>query len=73
MTEERHWFCFSFQGIDYNNNQVTASTYVGFESRNPLIRKSEIKRQKDYVHLKNGVLIAITYLGFMSKEWFDDE
>lgn len=68
----KHWFCFSFQGKTIRNEDSTACTYVGFDNKEPRLPKSEIYNQRKEAGLESGVLIAITYLGQMTREEFDD-
>jgi hypothetical protein len=72
VMEQYHWFCFSFQGQDRLGNQVIACSYAGYTVKEPCFTKGEIYRQRNFAGTPNGVLLSATYLGYMTKEEFDN-
>lgn len=63
-----HYFCFSYIGKDLETGRdCQGSTYVGYHDK--LITKPMIDRNKELAGVTNeAVLIAVSYLGFMTKE-----
>ncbi len=70
---KQHWYSYTFQGPDFNgNNNVTASTYVGYKYK--FMNKKMIMKAKEYAGLHdNSVLLSFFYIGKMSKKVFEGE
>ena len=69
-----YWFCFTFKGdsLSPDWNQCTACTYKGYDSKNITLEK--ITANKKHAGVANdSVLIALSYLGHMTKDEFEGQ
>ena len=68
--QKKHWFCFSYKGEEIETgNNVSACTYTGYLYRE--VTMNMIKENKKIAGLKeNAVLIAVSYLGEMTRNEF---
>lgn len=67
--EKKHWYSFSFSGIDENSGcQCNASTYIGYKEK--LITRMRIDYAKKAAGVSDAVLLNASYLGYMTKEQF---
>lgn len=70
MNKKYHWFCFSYSGKEIKSGQACqASICVRRKNRN--ITLNDINELKEPSSVKiDAVLIAVSYLGYMTKEEF---
>jgi hypothetical protein len=68
----RHWYCLSFIGkAAEGGGECQASSYHGYADRK--VTKAKIAEAKKYAGVtENAVLIACSYLGYMTKEEMAD-
>ena len=64
----RHWYCFSYNGTNPQTGlDCAASTYAGYERQR--VTKPMIDENKKHAGVNEGaVLIAVSYLGYMTRE-----
>ena len=66
-----HWYCFSYigHGID-DGLTINVSTYTGYFKKN--VTNAMILKNKEYAGVTHtAVLIAVSYLGYMTREEFE--
>jgi len=71
IQEKGHWFCLSYQGKRIESGlDCQASIYIGLENRN--ITKKDIDDNKKLANVTDkAVLMAASYLGYMTREEFE--
>ena len=67
MIKKLHWFCFTYSGKDNDSGrQCFACTYTGYNDK--IISKRMIDHEKYNAGVKqDAVLLAVSYLGYMTK------
>ena len=69
MSENIHWYAYSYIGKDVFGHPSNGSVYIGY--RDKKITKSRIQNNKKHAGVRDdAVLIAVTYCGYMTKEEF---
>ena len=70
MRNRKHFFCFSYSGKDLEGNrECEASSYVGYDTKKVTLQM--INENKGYAGVTDkAVLIAVSYLGRMTKATF---
>ena len=68
--EELHWFCFSYMGrcLELGRN-CEASTYSGYSNKNLTLKIINANKKNAGVH-DGATLVAVSYLGYMTKKEF---
>jgi hypothetical protein len=70
VQEYKHWFAFSFAYMDQSRN-VQASVYIGYPDRQITLARID-GAKKDAEVPETSVLLAVSYLGCMTKAEFSD-
>ena len=70
--KKMYWFCLVFNGRDKNNDNVIASSYIGYDNKN--ITMFKIEEAKKSLDINDeAVLLNCIYLCYETKEYFLNE
>lgn len=70
MDRKLHWYCFSYKGTETGSGKlVNACTYVGYLNKGITLKIINDNKANALV-TSDSVLMAATYLGYMTKKRF---
>lgn len=67
-----HYYCFTYIGLNETELQCNASTYTGYLEKEITIKKINENKKNAGVN-DNAVLLAASYLGYMTTETMTGE